>query len=225
MCFRSSRVVHNDCRAPRRSGGAPLRLGRRDPDGQNHPCSPPIRRGSIAASTSKTAPTASSAVLPADQAGLHCGPSNRRLAAFVISCAPRRSGGAPLRHRTTGVIPARPARGCSPPIRRGSIAATRAGCRRPADRPVLPADQAGLHCGGRLAETAVAARGGAPRRSGGAPLRPNPRASTVGRREVLPADRRGSIAASTWTTTSRTTPRVLPADQAGLHCGRQPRIE
>ena len=158
-------------------------------------CSPPIRRGSIAG-RERTRPTASGCrVLPADQAGLHCGTESKRSCRSALGSAPRRSGGAPLRvhrprrpvvrqqgraprrsggaplrgenepgpqHRVVGCSPpirrgsiagtaprtaAAPRGRCSPPIRRGSIAGGRTPRNFPEANIVLPADQAGLHCG------------------------------------------------------------------------------
>ena len=133
------------------------------------------------------------AVLPVEQAGLHCGDQTFGFDVADVECSPsnRRGFIAAGNSRVLSRMP----RQCSPSNRRGFIAARRgpAGSPRqplgaprrtggaslrhvrprtgPLPRSVLPVEQAGLHCGIRQSQTPHARQPRAPRRTGGASLR------------------------------------------------------
>ena len=291
--------------APGRRGRAPLRRHRRRVDrvvADRRWCSRPTRPGSIAAISPRSSAARRGPVLPADEAGLHCGHDSGRthgtrgrhrcsrptrpgsIAARSSSpvggnvqarCSrPTRPGSIAARLRVAGQA-GRGDRQCSRPTRPGSIAAwstaRRAGdlarwCSRPtrpgsiaavdvasadtvARRAVLPADEAGLHCGGTMASHAAVTTGcqcsrptrpgsiaasatraagmptrrrGAPGRRGRAPLRhtvgtgraDGRRQRAPGRRGRAPLRRRSADDGE-----QRPSDAVLPADEAGLHCG------
>ena len=154
-------------------------------------------------------------MLPVEQAGLHCGSNGCGHSGRPDLCSPSNRRGFIAASLHPNPCPMRG----GAPVEQAGLHCGHADHRRPVlDRPVLPVEQAGLHCGfwcgvapGIFTRCSPSNRRGfiaadpdyvcvmalerAPRRTGGASLRPQGSASAL-RPDV-----------------------VLPVEQAGLHCG------